>query len=406
MSEIDELRARVAQACRVLGALGLAKGATGHASARLPGTDRVFIRARGPGELGVRFTTTEQVVEVGLDGKLVHVNDQGLEAPLEVFIHTALYKARPEVQAVVHVHPLPVVLFTICRKPLLPLYGAYDPSSAKLAFKGIPTYPRSILCDTPERGDELAAAMGKSDCCMMRGHGVSTAGVNVEEAALTAIHLTNPTFKADVTTAFAPISMIEDRPILFAATTSKPYKNFAELIDYARKNPGALNYAAGGTSDAIGAAWLFQLAGIKAELVRFQGGAPAVAATAAGSTDLTLTFMAQVKGHVDAGRMRAMAITGPKRVASMPNVPAVAEMFPGYAWTSFTGLLAPAGTPRPVIDKLNQAVRKSLEDAEVKKMLEAQDTVPTPSTPEEYGQYIARIRSTFTRIAQEAKVVM
>ena len=223
---------------------------------------------------------------------------------------------------------------------------------------------------------------------------------------ITAIHLTNPTFKADVTTAFAPISMIEDRPILFAATTSKPYKNFAELIDYARKNPGALNYAAGGTSDAIGAAWLFQLAGIKAELVRFQGGAPAVAATAAGSTDLTLTFMAQVKGHVDAGRMRAMAITGPKRVASMPNVPAVAEMFPGYAWTSFTGLLAPAGTPRPVIDKLNQAVRKSLEDAEVKKMLEAQDTVPTPSTPEEYGQYIARIRSTFTRIAQEAKVVM
>ena len=191
MSEIDELRARVAQACRVLGALGLAKGATGHASARVPGTDRVFIRARGPGELGVRFTTMEQVVEVGLDGRLAHANDQALEAPLEVFIHTSLYKARPEVHAVVHVHPLPVVLFTICRKPLLPLYGAYDPSSAKLAFKGIPTYPRSILCDTPERGDELAAAMGQSDCCMMRGHGISTAGINVEEAALTAIHLTN-----------------------------------------------------------------------------------------------------------------------------------------------------------------------------------------------------------------------
>lgn len=223
---------------------------------------------------------------------------------------------------------------------------------------------------------------------------------------ITAIHLTNPTFKADVTTAFAPISMIEDRPVLFAATTSKPYKNFAELIDYARKNPGALNYAAGGTSDAIGAAWLFQLAGIKGELVRFQGGAPAVTATAAGTTDLTLTFMAQIKGHVDSGRLRPIAVTGPKRAASMPNVPAVAEMFPGYAWTSFTGLLAPAGTPRPVIDKLNQAVRKSLEDAEVKKLLEAQDTVPTPSTPEEYGQYIARIRSTFTRIAQEAKVVM
>jgi ribulose-5-phosphate 4-epimerase/fuculose-1-phosphate aldolase len=191
MSEIDDLRARVAQACRVLGTLGLAKGATGHASARIPGTDRVFIRARGPGELGVRFTTIEQVVEVGLDGKLARPNDQGLETPLEVFIHTSIYKARPDVYAVVHVHPLPVVLFTITNKPILPLYGAYDPSSAKLAFKPIPTYPRSILCDTPERGDELAAAMGQSNCCMMRGHGISTAGNNVEEAALTAIHLTN-----------------------------------------------------------------------------------------------------------------------------------------------------------------------------------------------------------------------
>lgn len=191
MSEIDDLRARVAQACRVLGALGLAKGATGHASARLPGTDRIFIRARGPGELGVRFTTVEQIVEVDLDGKLVRRNELGLEAPMEVFIHTSIYKARPDVHAVVHVHPLPVVLFTICNKPLQPLYGAYDPASARLAIRGIPTYPRSILCDTPERGDELAAAMGGADCCMMRGHGVSTAGINVEEASLTAIHLTN-----------------------------------------------------------------------------------------------------------------------------------------------------------------------------------------------------------------------
>ncbi len=191
MSDIDGLRARVAQSCRVLGTLGLAKGATGHSSARIPGTNRVFIRARGPGELGVRFTTPQQVVEVDFDGKLAEKNDEGLEAPLEVFIHTSIYKARPDVNAVVHVHPLPVVLFTIVDKPLLPLYGAYDPSSAKLAFKPIPTYPRSILCDTPERGDELAAAMGQSNCCMMRGHGISTCGPNVEAASLTAIHLTN-----------------------------------------------------------------------------------------------------------------------------------------------------------------------------------------------------------------------
>src|SRR5215469_18939592 len=97
MSESKDLRARVAEACRVLARLDLTKAATGHVSARIPGSDRVLIRARGPGELGVRYTTEKQVVEVGLDGKLVGKSEEGLEAPIEVFIHTEIYKARPEV---------------------------------------------------------------------------------------------------------------------------------------------------------------------------------------------------------------------------------------------------------------------------------------------------------------------
>jgi ribulose-5-phosphate 4-epimerase/fuculose-1-phosphate aldolase len=189
MNDVDTLRERVAQACRIMGELELAKAATGHASARLPGTDRIFIRARGPGELGVRFTTADQIVEVDLDGNLVAKNTSGLEAPKEVFIHTAVYKARPDVFGVVHGHPLSVVLLTICNKPLLPLYGAYDPPSARLAIEGIPLYPRSFLCDTPERGEDLASMLGPSSCCLMQGHGITTCGPNVEEATLTAIHL-------------------------------------------------------------------------------------------------------------------------------------------------------------------------------------------------------------------------
>ncbi len=110
MDAIEDLKQRVAQSCRVLGAMGLAKGATGHTSARLPGTDRIFVRARGPGELGVRFTTSQQVIEVGLDGEPVEKCDRELDSPREVFIHTQVYKARPDVFAVVHVHPLPVVV--------------------------------------------------------------------------------------------------------------------------------------------------------------------------------------------------------------------------------------------------------------------------------------------------------
>lgn len=191
MSEADDLRERVAQACRVLGKLDLAEAATGHVSARIPGTDHILIRARGPGELGVRFTTVDQVVEVGLDGKLIHSADAALEVPIEVFIHTAVYRQRPEVQSVVHVHPPTVVLFTICDKPLLPLYGAFDPSGAQMALAGIPTYPRSILISNPKLGDDLVTAMGKARVCLMRGHGITSIGPSIEEAALEAITLNN-----------------------------------------------------------------------------------------------------------------------------------------------------------------------------------------------------------------------
>ena len=189
MSEIDDLRVRVAEACQVLGRLDLTKAATGHVSARVPGSERVLIRARGPGELGVRYTTPKQILEVDLDGKPVGRAEDGLESPIEVFIHTAIYKARPDVNSVVHVHPPLVVLFTICQKPLQPLFGAYDPSALQLALEGIPTFDRSILVSTPTLGDELARAMGKAKTCMMRGHGITTAGPSIEEASLYTIHL-------------------------------------------------------------------------------------------------------------------------------------------------------------------------------------------------------------------------
>ncbi|MDB5407419.1 MAG: hypothetical protein JWL84_2331 [Rhodospirillales bacterium] len=189
MAELDDLKIRVARACRVLGTLDLTKAATGHVSARVPGSERVLIRARGPAELGVRYTTDDQVIEVDLDGKLVRSQDAGLAVPIEVFIHTAVYRARPEVNSVIHVHPPSVVLFTICDKPLLPLYGAYDPAGLQLVLEGIPTYQRSILISSPELGGDLARAMGSHSTCLMRGHGITTAAASIEEAALHAIAL-------------------------------------------------------------------------------------------------------------------------------------------------------------------------------------------------------------------------
>src|SRR5262249_2140881 len=187
MADLEELRERVAKACRVLGKLELTKAATGHVSARVPGTDTLLIRARGPNELGVRYTTRDEVITVDFNGKKV-AGREGLEAPREVFIHTWLCRMRPDIGAVVHAHPATVVLFTICNKPLLPLYGAYDPSSLRLLTEGIPTYPRSITVSNDKLGQEFAGTMN-GRAYLMRGHGITTCGATVEEATLTAIKL-------------------------------------------------------------------------------------------------------------------------------------------------------------------------------------------------------------------------
>lgn len=207
--DTQSVRERVAEVCRVLGVMELTRDATGHASARLSGTERIFIRGRGPGELGVRFTSAAEILEVNLEGKVVGANHEGLEAPREVFIHTSIYKVRPDVFGIVHVHPISVVLLTICRRPLRPLYGAYDPPSAKLAIEGVPEYPRSFLCDTPERGADLAECLGTSSCCTMRGHGLTSCGPNVEEAALLAIHLND---LADINCRAALLGNAEEIP--------------------------------------------------------------------------------------------------------------------------------------------------------------------------------------------------
>jgi L-fuculose-phosphate aldolase len=188
MSDLSRLRELVAQSCRMLGKLNLTKEPSGHVSARAPDEDRVLIKARGPEESGLRFVTARDIITVDFSGKKV-AGDDGLDVPQEVFIHTWLYKTRPDVQCVVHVHPITVVLFTICNKPLQPLYGAYDPSGLRLLVDGLANYPRSITVSNEKLGEEFARAMGDKQACLMRGHGITSAGPNVEAATLTAIKL-------------------------------------------------------------------------------------------------------------------------------------------------------------------------------------------------------------------------
>jgi len=109
--------------------------------------------------------------------------------PNEVFIHTELYRARPDVNCVIHVHPPTVMLFTICNKELLPLIGAYDPAALQLVLEGVPRYPRSILISNEGLGRDLARSIGEKKVCLMRGHGITAVGPSVEEATINAWRL-------------------------------------------------------------------------------------------------------------------------------------------------------------------------------------------------------------------------
>ncbi|MFN4283110.1 MAG: class II aldolase/adducin family protein [Alphaproteobacteria bacterium] len=188
MFDDREARELVATSCRVLGGLDLTKAATGHVSQLSADGKSILIRGRGRDEVGVRYTTAEQVVAVDLDGKQLD-GAEGLAVPQEVFIHTWVYKMRPDVRSVVHIHPPTVVLFTMCKKEIEPIFGAYDPSGLDLILDGIPTYDRSILISNDDLGRELAAALGDKRVCLMRGHGITAVGASVEEATVRAIQL-------------------------------------------------------------------------------------------------------------------------------------------------------------------------------------------------------------------------
>jgi ribulose-5-phosphate 4-epimerase/fuculose-1-phosphate aldolase len=178
----------VFEACHILAANNCVREITGHVSARIPGTDEILLRCRRPNDPGVEFTILEDIRRLKLDAAGWQVID-GYELPGEFSIHSEIYKARPEVLAVVHGHPLSSLKCGIIKLPLEPVVGAYDPGMLDLALKNVPIFPRAVLIRTPELGKQMVAAMGTSKAVLLQGHGVVTVGANVPEAVVQAIKL-------------------------------------------------------------------------------------------------------------------------------------------------------------------------------------------------------------------------
>lgn len=188
MDEIYELRKEVAEACRVLAMMGLVKEATGHVSARIPGTNELLIRARGFDETGLLFTRPEDVIRADCDGNTTETRE-GVSLPQEFPIHGEIFKARPEVMCVVHAHPPAILRCGLAGVELKPIFGAFDPSAAQIAAAGIPVYPRSITVTRPALAHDMMAIMGEKEVCLMYGHGITAVGSSVGAATVRAIKM-------------------------------------------------------------------------------------------------------------------------------------------------------------------------------------------------------------------------
>jgi tripartite-type tricarboxylate transporter receptor subunit TctC len=226
--------------------------------------------------------------------------------------------------------------------------------------------------------------------------------VGVSHSMLPSLHKKLP---YDTVKDFAPVSMLITYPFLLVIHPSVPVKSVKELVALAKAKPGQINYASGGNgSPGHLAAELFKsVAGVNVVHVPYKASAPAVIGILAGEVSLGFYSLSSTSPYVKAGRLRALATTGEKRSLSVPDLPTVAEAgVPGYEASTWAGVLAPAGTSKPIIRKLHGEFMRILQLPEIKERLVALEFEPVGNTPEEFGTYIQKELVKWTKVVKES----
>lgn len=214
-----------------------------------------------------------------------------------------------------------------------------------------------------------------------------------------------PTF--DLVRDFSPVTMLTYSAHLFCVHPNVPANTVPQLVALARKRPGGLSYASSPASAPYLAGVLFaQRAGITWEIITGRGGAQSAMDVVTGQADAVLLGMLQTMPHVKSGRLKLLAVSSEKRVASLPDTPAVAETFPGFVTGSWQGLLTPAGTPADVMSRLHVEVTRALAVPEVKERLASQGTDALGSTGADAARFLSEERDRFARIVREGGIKM
>jgi tripartite-type tricarboxylate transporter receptor subunit TctC len=202
---------------------------------------------------------------------------------------------------------------------------------------------------------------------------------------------------------FAPVGLIASSALVVLVNPSVAARSVGELIALGKREPGKLNYASAGAGSGIhlGSELFATMAGVSLTHIPYKGSSPALTDLIGGHVAIYFSSLPPAIALVREGKVRALAVTGPKRSESFPDLPTVAEAaLPGYEAVLHYGIVAPAGTPRAIVDKLNAALNAALAESEVRARIVADGAEPLPGTPEDYAADIDREETKWSKIVK------
>ena len=212
----------------------------------------------------------------------------------------------------------------------------------------------------------------------------------------------NPGFDAGKD--FTPVSRLTEIPaVLVVNPVLLPVKSVPELVAYLKANPGKVSFASAGngTTSHLAGVMFATLAGVDIQHVPYKGGAQAITDVMGGQVAMMIDVMPNVYPHIKSGKVRALAISTAARSPAAPELPTIAEAIPGFDVSAWDAVFAPPGTPKAVVDKLNAAIRKALDDPAIKDALLTRGTVTVPGTPDELARFVASENARWSKVVKQ-----
>jgi tripartite-type tricarboxylate transporter receptor subunit TctC len=280
--------------------------------------------------------------------------------------------------------------------------GALDIGARIVAQKLNETLGQPVLVDNRPGASHMIAAAFVSKSAP-DGHTLLLGS----QTALAVVPILYPKAGVDPVKDFSAAAMIGNVPLILVINPSVPAKSVRELIAYAKSKPGELNFGSGGvgTTPHMAGELFATTAGITLVHVGYKGEAPALTDLIGGHLTMMFSNVSAAMPHVKAGKLRGLAVTSPDRQAAAPGIPTVAESgLPGYEVQTWLGLVAPAGTPREILARLNAEVAKAVARPDVKQRFADQGMTAAGGTPEQFGDYIKSENVKWAKVIKEADI--